>query len=576
MSAFPKKKFTFKPSNGVTKYQSNQQGLQKQSGMPNVGENMASNAPSRTRNGLAAQRPNNQVRPNPYKNKEKYESPRKKMKFADTNGKNGNAAMKIDDFDDDFGLDLLEDDDFSKDMTVDDLNMLEIEASQAVNKKKPECHTVKPVFGNPYSRQIDSLLSARGPNTTSYPEKTLDLFSGKTSVGTLSTLENKGDNFDAGRLRKLEDELTEYANKVKKMEEVGFSKDGEIKILRQGLNKASEERDKLKGQVQKLEGNVTNKQTDNEKKLEREIEKLKTQLQFKDKEVQEAKAIKAKYENSNIEKRNLGKNDPQDRDKKFSPKTGSSKGSPSVFQNNIFKKNSFESPRSGSSEESAYPKDRKSTREKRFGVEKMRSCGIRNVRVKKDQSVLQAVRMNGCVDEFNSIEKEILETFSKASPFYDGSINSSSDEEEIIDKRKDTLSCYNLVFDCLQEIREHSRINIISVLELIEPFIERLAFQCKAKSEEPECDLICAEAGPSKEKKIIVESNERENLLSKLENENLLNELGHTAMMILNIVLKYCSFIKEDILSQLNKGIEEELHGKRPEVSLFIEIMPRE
>eukprot|EP00112_Aurelia_sp_Birch-Aquarium-sp1_P026867 Seg981.2 transcript_id=Seg981.2/GoldUCD/mRNA.D3Y31 product=Myosin-4 protein_id=Seg981.2/GoldUCD/D3Y31 len=570
MSAFPKKKFTFKPSNGATKYQSNQQGLQKQSGMPNVGENMASNAPtSRTGNGMAAQRPNNnQVRPNPYKNKEKYESPRKKMKFADTNGKNGNAAIKIDDFDDDFGLDLLEDDDFSKDMTVDDLNMLEIEASQAANKKKPECHTVKPVFGNPYSRQIDSLLSARGPNTTSYPEKTLDLFSGKTSVGTLSTLENKGDNFDAGRLRKLEDELTEYANKVKKMEEVGFSKDGEIKILRQGLNKASEERDKLKGQVQKLEGNVTNKQTDNEKKLEREIEKLKTQLQFKDKEVQEAKAIKAKYESSTIEKRNvpnLGKNDPQDRDKKFSPKTGSSKGSPSIFQNNIFKKNSFESPRSGSSEESAYPKDRKCTREKRFGDEKMRSCGIRNVREKKDQSVLQAVRMNGCVDEFNSIEKEILETFSKASPFYDGSINSSSDEEEIIDKRKDTLSCYNLVFDCLQEIREHSRINIISVLELIEPFIERLAFQCKAKSEEPECDLICVEAGPSKEKNIIVESNERENLLSKLENENLLNELGHTAMMILNIVLKYCSFIKEDILSQLNKGIEEELHGKRPE-----------
>ena len=569
MSAFPKKKFVFKASNGATKYQSSQQGLQKQLGMPNVGEKAASNAQSQTGNGMAAQRPNNQVRPNPYKNKGKYESPRKKMKLPDNNGKSGNAAVKIDDFDDEFGLDLLDDDDFSKDMTIDDLNMLEIEASQqVVNKKKTECHTVKPVFGNLYSRQVDSLLSAKGPNTTSYPEKTLDLFSGKTSMGTnLSASGSKNDNFDAERLRKLEEELTEYANKVKKMEEIGFSKDGEIKILRQGLNRTSEERDKLKGQVQKLEGNVTNKQTDNEKRLERELEKLKTQLQFKDKEIQEARVIKAKYEGSNSAKRNAPnsrKSDSQDRDKKFSPKIGSSKGSPSI-QNNIFRNNSFESPRSESSEESAYPKDRKSAREKNLTDEKMKLGGVRNVRGKK--SLIQAIKMNDCVDEFISIEKEILETFSKSNPFFDGSINSSSDEEEIVDKRKDRMSCYNLVFDCLQEVKGHSRISIISVLELIEPFIERLAFQCKTKSEEPECDLICVEAGPSREEKNIVENDERQNLPNKMENENSLNELGHTAMMILKLVLKYCSFIKEDILSQLNKASEEDLHGKIPEVT---------
>ena len=571
MSAFPKKKFVFKTSNGATKYQSSQQGLKKEQGMPNVRENAVSNAQSQTGIGIVAQRPNNQVRPNPYKNKEKYESPRKKMKFADNNGQSGNAAVKIDDFDDDFGLDLLDDDDddFSKDMTVDDLNMLEVEASQqVVNKKKTEYHSVKPVFGNLCSRQTDSLLSARGSNITSYPEKTLDLFSGKTSVGrNFSASESKGDNFDAERLRKLEDELKEYANKVKKMEEIGFSKDGEIKILRQGLNRATEERDKLKGQVQKLEGNVTDKQTDSEKRLERELEKLKTQLQFKDKEIQEAKAIKAKYEGSNSMKRNVpssSKNDSQDRDRKFSPKIGSSKGSPSV-QNNIFKKNSFESPTSGSSEESACPKDRKSAREKSFADEKMKLGGVRNMRGKR--TLIQAIRMNGCVDEFDFIEKEILDAFSKSSPFYDGSINSSLDDEEIVNKRKDRMFCYNLVIDCLQEVKGHSQISIISVLELIEPFIERLAFQCKTKLEETECDLICAEAGPSKEEKDTVENNERGNLPNKVENENSLNELGHAAMMILNIVLKYCSFIKEYILSQLNKGSEEDLHGKMPEVT---------
>ena len=82
--------------------------------------------------------------------------------------------------------------------------------------------------------------------------------------------------------------LTEYKSTVENLQKKFNSKDGEIKILREKLRKSSEDELKLKEKLVFLEGSSKVEQSKKESDLVKEVEKLKTQLKFKEQEVKDA------------------------------------------------------------------------------------------------------------------------------------------------------------------------------------------------------------------------------------------------------------------------------------------------
>ena len=82
--------------------------------------------------------------------------------------------------------------------------------------------------------------------------------------------------------------LTEYKSTVDNLQKKFNSKDGEIKILREKLRKSSEDELKMKERLVLLEGSSKTEQSKKEHDLVKEVEKLKTQLKFKEQEVKDA------------------------------------------------------------------------------------------------------------------------------------------------------------------------------------------------------------------------------------------------------------------------------------------------
>ena len=82
--------------------------------------------------------------------------------------------------------------------------------------------------------------------------------------------------------------LTEYKSTVDNLQKKFNSKDGEIKILREKLRKSSEDEMKMKERLVLLEGSSKTEQSKKEHDLVKEVEKLKTQLKFKEQEVKDA------------------------------------------------------------------------------------------------------------------------------------------------------------------------------------------------------------------------------------------------------------------------------------------------
>eukprot|EP00111_Clytia_hemisphaerica_P016179 TCONS_00047888-protein len=82
--------------------------------------------------------------------------------------------------------------------------------------------------------------------------------------------------------------VTEYKTKLDTMQKKFNSKDGEIKILREKLRKSSENEMKIKERLVTLESSSKTEQSKKESDLLKEVEKLKTQLKFKENEVKEA------------------------------------------------------------------------------------------------------------------------------------------------------------------------------------------------------------------------------------------------------------------------------------------------
>ncbi|XP_071484967.1 uncharacterized protein [Diadema antillarum] len=95
-------------------------------------------------------------------------------------------------------------------------------------------------------------------------------------------------SYMAQQLEKTKAECQKFKAELDSLKLERFSKDGEIQVLRQNLGKTKAEVSRMKSEKVELEERWRRDQTEKEKELAREAESLKTQLQFKERELAEA------------------------------------------------------------------------------------------------------------------------------------------------------------------------------------------------------------------------------------------------------------------------------------------------
>ena len=118
---------------------------------------------------------------------------------------------------------------------------------------------------------------------------------GKTASLPNNSRKNHGvtrDHSEDGQMESLRKEIeklkAEYMTasaKVKTLEEEKFCKDGEIRILRDSLGYFEAEEKKRQGEARAMEKERAREQNQHEKDLEKQVENLTTQIQFKDREI---------------------------------------------------------------------------------------------------------------------------------------------------------------------------------------------------------------------------------------------------------------------------------------------------
>ena len=191
-------------------------------------------------------------------------------------------------------LDDLIDDDFDFNEAANEIDQIEINLSQQISTQKPKKdHNDKTTLSLKIPKNIhptsqSSLLSPLRPPLT----KNIPVFSKgalppssnhRYNAQTGSTLCNGDDNNST--IKELQKQLENYKLKLEESEKKYFSKDGEIKILRETLRKQSEDEFKHKETIGKLQHQLKTQQSEKEETLQREVEKLQTELQFKVKEI---------------------------------------------------------------------------------------------------------------------------------------------------------------------------------------------------------------------------------------------------------------------------------------------------
>ena len=83
---------------------------------------------------------------------------------------------------------------------------------------------------------------------------------------------------------------------LQKLKEAQYGKDGQIKILRENLNRKDSEISRLKQDRLEEISRQARERSQKEQELEREVERLSTQLTFKEKEIGEIQGLYKKME----------------------------------------------------------------------------------------------------------------------------------------------------------------------------------------------------------------------------------------------------------------------------------------
>ncbi|KAM7401699.1 hypothetical protein PAMP_016994 [Pampus punctatissimus] len=205
-------------------------------------------------------------------------------------------------FDDSFGDD--------EDFTQDDLDEIDILASQAVASasglgSKPGTKPLEQARGGsalPPSVGQSKPLSRTTTNQSR--ENTFGFISkrGNAGISSREPLGNRQQQFGSDRgdsYSLLEAQHAELKKKLKEVEEEIVLKSGEIRVLRDSLKAAQQEKEAQRQNQMLLETQRQKEQSDKEKELNKKVQSLQSELQFKEAEINE---MKTKLHNSDRNK----------------------------------------------------------------------------------------------------------------------------------------------------------------------------------------------------------------------------------------------------------------------------------
>ncbi|XP_041673320.1 ATR-interacting protein isoform X2 [Cheilinus undulatus] len=199
-------------------------------------------------------------------------------------------------FDDPFG----DDDDF----TQDDLDEIDIIASQAVTSTAIPGHGPKPAGRQMEPARGPSWSGSAGPSkpvnraTSDHSRETFGFNSHSNSRGNAGTQNREPlssrlqQQFGSDRedsYRTLEAQHAELKRKLKEVEEEIVLKNGEIRVLRDSLKGAQQEKEAQRQNQMLLETQKQREHSEREKELNRKVQSLQTELQFKEAEINEIK-----------------------------------------------------------------------------------------------------------------------------------------------------------------------------------------------------------------------------------------------------------------------------------------------
>ena len=145
--------------------------------------------------------------------------------------------------------------------------------NQDIDKKTEERPTqiIRPIlFPKPEQQSISNVTRSR-------PRSVL---SGDEQVPCVNSLQHQ--------LAELTSDHAAAKAKIKLLEEEKFSKDGELRILRDSLEHFQHEEKKLQEQLRNMQQKQVREQSEKEKELEKQVNSLNTRLQFKEREVMQA------------------------------------------------------------------------------------------------------------------------------------------------------------------------------------------------------------------------------------------------------------------------------------------------
>ncbi|KAM7005936.1 ATR-interacting protein [Tautogolabrus adspersus] len=201
-------------------------------------------------------------------------------------------------FDDPFG----DDDDF----TQDDLDEIDIIASQAVTSTAASGHESKPATkptasGSAWSSSAGPSKSANKTTNNQSRENTFGF--GSSNRGNHGELRAKLNIYDfilcsrqqqfgsdrEDSHRQLEAQHAELKRKLKEVEEEIVLKSGEIRVLRDSLKGTQQEKEAQRQNQILLETQRQREHSEREKELNRKVQSLQTELQFKEAEINEMK-----------------------------------------------------------------------------------------------------------------------------------------------------------------------------------------------------------------------------------------------------------------------------------------------
>ena len=164
----------------------------------------------------------------------------------------------------------------------------------AVSHIQESVDVVKPV--KPRDSLLESFVDQYNGSNFFIPDTNLDL----RDVGKTASLVSNNSNNHSARvvcsedremqtlrqeIAKLKTDYLTATAKVKTLEEEKFCKDGEIKILRDSLQHFEVEEKRRQGEAKAVEIQQAREQSLREKDLEKQVENLTTQIQFKDREI---------------------------------------------------------------------------------------------------------------------------------------------------------------------------------------------------------------------------------------------------------------------------------------------------